>query len=197
MATVQRSSSAAGSGTFAMRVSGLARKFWTMTSWMWPNASCRSRIANSVSMRSSRVSPIPTRRPVVMGTDAAPARRNVSSRAAGFLSGEPWCGPPFSQSRSDALSSIRPWETDTSRKATTSSRLMTPGLRWGNRPVSSKTSRATSARYDSVVARPNASRARRAAPYRSSGLSPSVNNASLQPASAPFRATASTSSRDM
>ena len=33
---VQRWSSSVGSGAAAMRVPGLARKFWTITSWMCP-----------------------------------------------------------------------------------------------------------------------------------------------------------------
>ena len=62
--------------------------------------SCRSRIASSASMRSSRVSPMPIRMPVVNGTFSSPASRIVSSRTAGCLSGEPKCAPPFSHSRS-------------------------------------------------------------------------------------------------
>ena len=43
----------------------------------------------SASMRSSRVSPIPMRMPVVKGTSSSPASSIVSSRRAGTLSGEP------------------------------------------------------------------------------------------------------------
>ena len=68
-----------------------------------------------------RVSPMPIRMPVVNGTRASPASRIVSSRAAGTLSGEPKCGPPRSHSRSDALSSMMPCETDTLRSAAMSS----------------------------------------------------------------------------
>ncbi len=35
-ASVQRWSSSGGSGASAIFVSGFARKFWTITSWMWP-----------------------------------------------------------------------------------------------------------------------------------------------------------------
>ena len=68
----------------------LGAEVLTMTSWMWPNSSCRSRIASSVSIRSARVSPMPISRPVVNGTFWRPASAIVSSRAAGSLSGEPW-----------------------------------------------------------------------------------------------------------
>ena len=41
--------------------------------------------------------------------------RIVASRTAGRLSGQPWCGPPRSHSRSAADSSISPAETETAR----------------------------------------------------------------------------------
>ncbi len=41
-----------GSPASPIGVSGFARKFWTITSWMWPNSSCNARIASSASMRS-------------------------------------------------------------------------------------------------------------------------------------------------
>ena len=47
-----------------------------------------------------------------------------------------------------------------------------------------------------VVAWPSAASPSRAARQRSSGLSPRVNSASVQPAAAPARAIASTSSGD-
>ena len=52
-------------------------------------ARCRSRDRISASSRSARVSPMPIKMPVVNGTGSSPARRNVSNRAAGCLSGEP------------------------------------------------------------------------------------------------------------
>ena len=61
---VHSRSSRSGSSELASLVSGLARKFWTMTSWIWPCSACRSQIASSASIRSSRVSPMPIRIPV-------------------------------------------------------------------------------------------------------------------------------------
>ena len=83
-AIVQSSSSSGGSGASAIRVPALARKFWTITSWTCGPAAA---IASSASIRSSRVSPIPIRIPVVNGTRASPASRSVSRRAAGQLVG--------------------------------------------------------------------------------------------------------------
>ncbi|MNQ28586.1 hypothetical protein D3C85_418800 [compost metagenome] len=97
-------------------------------------------MAISESIRSSRVSPMPTRMPVVNGTASSPAKRMVSSRAAGTLSGEPKCGPPRSHNRLDALSSIRPWLTDTLRSAAMSCSSMTPAFTCGRSPVSADTS---------------------------------------------------------
>ena len=73
-AIVQAWSSRVGSGAPLMRVPGLARKFWTITSWMCPCRSCTSRIASSASMRSARVSPMPIRMPVVNGDTRASRR---------------------------------------------------------------------------------------------------------------------------
>ena len=70
---VHSRSSRSGSGASARLVFGLARKFCTITSWMWPYCSCRSRIASSDSSRSARVSPMPIRMPVVNGTASSPA----------------------------------------------------------------------------------------------------------------------------
>ena len=93
-AMVQHRSSIEGSGASRIFVPCLARKFCTMISWICPWRSASSRSASSASMRSRRVSPIPIRMPVVNGTRISPARRIVSRRRAGSLSGEPKCGPP-------------------------------------------------------------------------------------------------------
>ncbi len=143
---VQTCSSSEGSAAPAMRVPGLARKFWMMISWMWPWRSCTSRMASSASMRSARVSPMPIRMPVVNGTRARPAASSVASRTAGTLSGEPKCGPPRRESRSDAVSSMMPCETDTLRRRVSQASSITPGLRCGNRPVSFSTSAADDSR---------------------------------------------------
>ena len=97
-------------------------------------------------MRSRRVSPMPIRMPEVNGTFASPAAAMVASRTDGILSGEPKCGPPFCDSRSDAVSSMMPCDTDTARSRSMSSRDITPGLRCGRRPVSFSTSAAMAAR---------------------------------------------------
>ena len=82
---------------------------------------------------------MPIRMPVVNGTLSSPASRIVSSRTAGCLSGEPKCTPPFSHSRSLVDSSMMPWLAVTSRSAAISSRVITPGLACGSRPVSRST----------------------------------------------------------
>jgi hypothetical protein len=193
-AIVQRSSSSGGSGASAIFVPGFARKFWTITSWTWPCSPWAAAIARSASSRSARVSPIPIRIPVVNGTRASPARRSVSRRAAGSLSGEPKCGPPRRDSRSEVVSSIRPIDAAAGRRRAKSSPVRTPGFRCGSSDVSSRTAVAARARYSIVVEQPSAASSSRATRYRSSGLSPSVNSTSWQPARSPARAISSTSS---
>ena len=62
-------------------------------------------MASSASTRSARVSPMPTRMPVVNGMASSPAASRVASLRSGVLSGDPrW------QSRSASVSSIIPWE---------------------------------------------------------------------------------------
>ncbi len=146
-AIVHRSSSSGGSGAAAIRVPGFARKFWTITSWTWGPAAA---IAASASSRSARVSPIPIRIPVVNGTFASPASRSVSRRSAGSLSGEPKCGPPRRESRSETVSSIIPIEAATGRSSSKEAASSTPGLRWGRSDVSARTAPAAAARYSTV-----------------------------------------------
>ena len=87
---------------------------------MWPWRSWTSAIASSEATRSSSVSPMPTRMPLVNGIRSSPAASIVSSRRAGCLVGEPaWT---VSISRSETDSSIRPWEAVTSRSRARSSR---------------------------------------------------------------------------
>ncbi len=90
------------------------------------------------------------------GIRSSPASAIVSSRRAGTLSGEAQCGPPFAPSRSAVVSSMIPIDAETGRSCVSSSRDITPGFRCGSRPVSSSTSRATRARYSSVVSHPSA-----------------------------------------
>ena len=89
---------------------------------------------------------MPIRIPEVNGMAASPAALMTSSRTAGRLSGEPWCGPPRAHRRSAELSSIRPCDTEVDRKAESSSALITPALRCGSRPECSNTSEAISRR---------------------------------------------------
>ena len=65
------------SAVAAIAVFGLARKFWTMTSWICPNSRDRRARSASDSARSSSVSPIPTRIPVVNGIARRPASVSV------------------------------------------------------------------------------------------------------------------------
>ncbi len=88
-ATVAARSPSSASGIRAIAVSGFARKFWMITSWMPPYARATRRIANSVSTRSAGVSPMPTSRPVVNGIAIRPASSSTRRRTAGSLSGEP------------------------------------------------------------------------------------------------------------
>ncbi len=142
-AIVAANSSSGTSGTARMAVSGLARKFWTMTSWIPPYSRATRRIANSDSARSNRVSPIPTRIPVVNGTASRPASSRTRSRTDGSLSGEPWCGPPGSaHSRAAVVSSIMPMLGAAGLSRCSSCQLSTPGFRCGSSPVSSSTAMA-------------------------------------------------------
>ena len=99
-----------------MRVPGFARKFWTMTSCTCPCSSPSAFSASSASIRSSRVSPMPMRIPLVNGIASSPASRIVSRRLAGTLSGDAQCGPPFAESRSAVVSSMIPIDAETGRR---------------------------------------------------------------------------------
>ncbi len=121
-------------------MSGLARKFWTITSCRPAYCRATARSAKIVSARSARVSPIPTSRPLVNGIESRPASSSTRSRTAGSLSGEPkWASPRVSNRRRDVVSSIIPIDGDTGLSRFSSSHDITPGLRWGSRPVSSST----------------------------------------------------------
>ncbi len=88
-AIVAARSSRSASGSFAIAVSGFARKFWTITSCTCPSAREADRIAKIDSARSVRFSPMPIRMPVVNGTPTRPASVSARSRTAGSLSGLP------------------------------------------------------------------------------------------------------------
>ncbi len=139
-AIVAARSSSEASGSSRIAVSGLARKFWTITSWTCPCARAAARIAKIDSARSTRFSPIPMRIPVVNGTPTRPASVRVRSRTAGSLSGLPKCAPPGSDhSRVEVVSSIIPMLGATGLSRVSSAQLSTPGLRCGSSPVSSST----------------------------------------------------------
>ncbi len=139
-AIVARYSSRPRSSACRIAVSGLARKFWTMTSCTAPYAREVARSARIVSARSVSVSPMPTSRPVVNGIDSRPASSSTRSRTSGSLSGEPkWASPLVSNSRREVVSSIIPIEGETGLSRFSSSHDITPGLRCGNSPVSSST----------------------------------------------------------
>ena len=139
-AIAARYSSSPRSSTCRIAVSGLARKFWTMTSCRPPYRRPTARSANTVSARSARVSPIPTSSPEVNGTDSRPASSSTRNRTSGSLSGDPKCASPLvSKSRREVVSSIIPIDGETGLRRVISSHDMTPGLRCGNNPVSSST----------------------------------------------------------
>ncbi len=150
-AMVAASSSSSASAVLRMAVSGLARKFWMITSWIAPYSRIVLRIAKMESARSSIVSPMPMRMPVVNGTLTRPASSSTRSRTAGSLSGEPKCGPPFSlNSLVAVVSSIIPMEGATGLSRWKSRQLSTPGLRCGSSPVSSRTLIAMARTYERV-----------------------------------------------
>jgi hypothetical protein len=127
VATAASMSSNDGSGWAFIAVSGLARKFWTMTSCRCPYFRCCSRSARIVSARSSGVSPIPISNPEVNGIDSRPASSMVRSRTTGSLSGEFQCALPFSNSRVEVDSSIIPIDADTGLRVAMSVHDITPG----------------------------------------------------------------------
>jgi len=69
----------------------------------------------------------------------------------------------LAHNRAEALSSMIPCEMETRRSADNSPASMHPGFACGRSPVSSRTRRAASARYEIVVAWPRRSNSRRAA----------------------------------
>ena len=89
---------------------------------------------------------MPIRMPEVNGTAASPAAAIAASRTRRRLVGRAEMRPAARDSRSAALSSMMPCDTETARSRSISSRLMTPGLRCGSSPVSFSTSAAISAR---------------------------------------------------
>ncbi len=139
-AIVAARSASSASGAARILVSGLARKFCTMTSWIPPYSLATWRIAKIESTRSARVSPIPMRMPVVNGTLLRPASSSTLRRTAGSLSGLPkWASPRSVKRRRDVVSSIIPIDGATGLSRWKSCQLSTPGFRCGSSPVSSST----------------------------------------------------------
>jgi hypothetical protein len=157
-----------------MRVPGLARKFCTMISWMWPCRRWMARSASSASMRSVRVSPMPIRMPVVNGIRARTAALTQAIRQR--LQHEPLRGGYAAQQSQLVLTQ------DTGVEMRQEAGLVEHRLR-----------HRVQIRHGAVMAERRQRLARRA--IARSGRSPSVNSASSQPAAAPARAIASTSSR--
>ena len=131
----RRSTSAAprrGHGGWpAMAVPGLGRKFWTITSWTWPWRRWESAMASRAASRSARVSPIPTRIPVVKGmAQLARPPPGWPGAASGALSGaRRWAA------RSGArVSSIIPWLAVTGRRARQLVRHEGAGVGVGQQP---------------------------------------------------------------
>ncbi len=131
---VQRNSSGSHAGARHIDVPALGRKFWTITSCTWPWRAWAAAMATSASSRSRRVSPMPTRIPVVNGTRARPAASRVARRRAGVLSGAPACGPPGSARRAASVSIIIPCDGDTARRRRSSSSVERAGVGVGEQP---------------------------------------------------------------
>ena len=129
-----------------MRVPGLARKFWTITSWRWP---CRSL---QLREREQGVEPLLAR---LADPDQDPARerdpqlaraaRSSPAGAPAACRARPSAARPSPRAAPASVSSMIPIEAETGRSAASSSRVITPGFRCGSRPVSSSTSRAHAA----------------------------------------------------
>ncbi len=107
---------------------------------MCPWRSLTAASASSEAIRSSSVSPMPTRMPLVNGIRSSPAASIVLSRSAGCLLGEPAC--TVSIRRSEIDSSISPCEAVTSRSRARSSGSRTPRFVCGRSPRSSARSQA-------------------------------------------------------
>ena len=140
-AAIDHKYSSSGHGaSCCMPVRGFGKKFCTITSCTCPYFVCDAAIASSASMRSSRVSPMPTKIPVVNGMFNSPAHCNVSRRRCGSLSGAPrW---QSKSSRNDSI--IIPCEGETLRSIANSSLYNAPALACGRSPVSFNTNAAMS-----------------------------------------------------
>ena len=142
-------------------------------------------------MRSSSVSPIPTRMPLVNGIRSSPAASIVASRRAGCLVGEPACTVSIRRSETD--SSISPIDAFTSRSRARSSAVEHAEVRVRQQPALER----PLARPDHVGGEVLVAVARAAARATSgftSGSSPVSTSSSLQPRRAASSSCRSTSS---
>src|SRR4051794_21258774 len=159
-----------------------------MTSWRWPCSACTAASASNAAIRSSGLSPIPTRMPLVNGILSSPAARIVSRRSAGSFVGEPW----WATRSARVDSSMSPCEAVTPRSRARSSRLRAPRFVCGSRPRSSARSQHQTT-YATKSSKPSARR-RSLTPGTLSGRSPVRTSSSLTPRRAALSISRSTSS---
>src|SRR3954453_22995006 len=158
-----------------------------MSSWRWPCSAWTAASASSAAIRSSVVSPMPTRMPLVNGIFSSPAARIVSRRSTGSFVGEPWWA-----TRSERVdSSMRPCEAVTARRRARSSRLSAPRFVCGSSPRSSARSQHQTT-YATKSANPSARR-RSLTPGTLSGTSPVRTSSSFTPRRAALSTSRSTS----
>ena len=120
--------------------------------------------ASSASIRSSRVSPIPIRIPLVNGIASSPGEPDRLEPTRRQLVGRgPVRAAAFARAGRTSVSSMIPIEAETGRSSSSSLAVITPGFRCGSSPVSSSTQPAQCARYSIVVAKPSAASSSRAA----------------------------------
>ncbi len=166
---------------------GCGTKFWRITSWMWPWRSLTSASASSEAIRSSSVSPIPTRIPLVNGIRSSPAASIVSQALAPGAS---------SASRRGPSPSVAPRSTRASAPARRSPLAAGPGPSRSGRPGSCAAGAPARARAHRPRRRRRRSRrgprtrSRSATSGLTSGRSPVSTSSSLA-----FRRTASSSRR--
>src|SRR3954451_10592006 len=159
-----------------------------MTSWRWPCSACTAASASSAAIRSSGVSPMPTRMPLVNGILSSPAARIVCRRSAGSFVGDPW----WATRSARVDSSMSPCEAVTPRSRARSSRLRAPRFVCGSRPRSSARSQHQTT-YATKSSKPSPRR-RSLTPGTLSGTSPVRTSSSLTPRRAALSMSRSTSS---
>src|SRR3954470_555440 len=159
-----------------------------MTSWRWPCSACTAASASSAAIRSSGVSPMPTRMPLVNGIFSSPAVRIGSRRSAGSLVREPW----WATRSARVDSSMRPCEAVTPRSRVRSARPSARSFVCGSSPRSRARSQ-DQITYATKSSNPSARR-RSPTPGTLSGTSPVRTSSSLTPRRAALSTSRSTSS---